>query len=761
MGEVWLVHDHELDERVVAKIVPQGASEEAIDLLRREYRQARRLAHPNVVRVFDFHHSSEYSFITMAHVEGHDLGRFRGRSPAEIIDVILPVVEALIHAHEQGVVHRDLKPSNVRCDADGRPQLLDFGIAGVLDRKGESSITGGGTGHYASPQQLGGNEPDPADDLYGLGALLFDLIGGTPPDGPVQPGTPDALRSAYPLPGRVRELVSSLLSADPGERPQSMRDVRAELLELRQELARATPVTKQAVRVMPPPRVKAVRALSASKPSRAAAASGAPRRWAYWMTGAVIVALMLVAAGVFLFLPGWLEERRIAEQSSPRQVTLPESDPESDAPSAPGPAGTGQPPAPDPEELGRQAFHKERAEEALETALNVKAVLEERAVLRWGGDDYAAALASMSTADDQLTTGRYAEAADSYTEAARRMEVLAARAPDVFRRALEQGRSALVAGDSTAAAAAFGLAAAMVPDNPAAATGLQRAGVLDRVLDLLAAGVSAERRGDLARAEENYRGAVALDALYQPAQAALARVLERVSNDAFAQAMSEGLEALERRDYPAARAAFQTAESVEPGSPQVADALAQVEQAVKLETIFELREQASAAVAAEDWHAAVRHFTAVLELDPAIRFAQEGKARAASRAALSDSLEFHLDNPDRLSSDDVLRDASELLADASAIEPAGPRLSQQIQDLGALLQVSAIPVRVRLESDNLTRVTVYKVGALGTFEQHELELRPGKYTVVGSRKGYRDVRRQLVVEPGEEVTLVVRCEEKI
>ena len=73
-----------------------------------------------------------------------------------------------------------------------------------------------------------------------------------------------------------------------------------------------------------------------------------------------------------------------------------------------------------------------------------------------------------------------------------------------------------------------------------------------------------------------------------------------------------------------------------------------------------------------------------------------------------------------------------------------------------------MPVRVRLESDGLTDVVVYQVGTLGTFEGRALELRPGVYTVVGTRRGYRDVRRQLVIEPGKEPPpLVVRCEERI
>jgi tetratricopeptide (TPR) repeat protein len=766
MGEVWLVHDRELDEQVVAKIVPPDASAETIALLQRECRQVRRLVHPNIVRVFDFHRADELGFVTMAYVEGHDLGRYRGRSPAEIVEIILPVVDALIHAHEQGVIHRDLKPSNVRCDSEGRPQLLDFGIAGVLDRQGELALSGGGTRRYASPQQLGGSDPAPVDDIYGLGALLYDLICGEPPGGPVRSDDAFALRSPYPIPGPLSGLVSSLLAADPDERPQTMRDVRGTLVALQEELARETPAapaTKRPARVMPPPRVRSVRPLAPAAPGgQVQGADGEHRgRWVRWVTGAAIGTLVLVAAGVFLFLPGWLEKQRNSTRNAPAGTVQPEPDLEPALSPAEEPDEAERPAAPDPQQLAQRAFDKERAEEALEAAMSAKATLEDKQVLLWGGDDYAAALGVFGVADEHLTSSEYAEAADRYSEAAQLMETLDRRAPDVFRRALDDGQRALAAGDSTAAATAFRLAAAMVPNNPAATTGLRRAEVLDRVLELLDAGARAEREDDLPLAEENYRGAVALDGLSPKAQAALARVRAAISDDAFTQAMSEGLEALEQRDYAVAREAFKRADAVEPGSIQAADALAQVEEAVKLEAIFEHRERALAAVAAEEWHDAVRHYEQVLELDSTIRFAREGLSRATARADLADRLDYHLSHPDRLSSEAVLREATDLLAKASVVEPAGPRLRQQLDDLRGLLRVAATPVRVRLESDNLTEVTVHRVGRLGTFERHELELRPGTYTVVGSRDGYRDVRQQLVVAPGEHPTLVVRCEEEI
>ena len=93
---------------------------------------------------------------------------------------------------------------------------------------------------------------------------------------------------------------------------------------------------------------------------------------------------------------------------------------------------------------------------------------------------------------------------------------------------------------------------------------------------------------------------------------------------------------------------------------------------------------------------------------------------------------------------------------------AGPQLTSRIVELQRLLDRAGTRMRVVLESDRMTEVTVYKVGRLGRFERHALELRPGTYTVVGSRQGYRDVRLRLVVEPsGAPAPLSVRCTEEI
>ena len=129
---------------------------------------------------------------------------------------------------------------------------------------------------------------------------------------------------------------------------------------------------------------------------------------------------------------------------------------------------------------------------------------------------------------------------------------------------------------------------------------------------------------------------------------------------------------------------------------------------------------------------------------------------------MNDRLEYHIAHPDRLSEEKVLKEAEEALAAARGIEPTTQKLRRQMNQLQGAIRIATTPVRVLLVSDNLTNVVVYRVGRLGTFERRTLDLRPGTYTVVGTREGYRDVRRQLeVVAEGKSEPLTVRCEEEI
>ncbi len=196
MGQVWLAQDTTLDEPRALKFVLPAlvADATARKRLRNEARLGTHLAHPRIVRVFDFVEEagdSPLAAVVMEYVEGRTLSELlAGQEPGffepeQIESWINDVVEGLRYAHEEKQrYHLDLKPGNIIVEsATGRAKLLDFGIS----RSAKDTITrltghaSSGTLPYMSPQQLDGEPPSANDDVYGLGATVFELLTGTPP----------------------------------------------------------------------------------------------------------------------------------------------------------------------------------------------------------------------------------------------------------------------------------------------------------------------------------------------------------------------------------------------------------------------------------------------------------------------------------------------------------------------------------------------------------------------------------------------------
>ena len=164
----------------------------------------------------------------------------------------------------------------------------------------------------------------------------------------------------------------------------------------------------------------------------------------------------------------------------------------------------------------------------------------------------------------------------------------------------------------------------------------------------------------------------------------------------------------------------------------------------------------------ERWGDALDAYDSVLRQDGSLAWAQEGRARAGSRLQLGNSLQALIDHPDRLSNPRMRDQAAALLQTAEQQSDSGPILRTQIARLTSMLPALEKPVRLSLVSDNLTQVTIPSVGAFGSFARRDIELKPGHYTVIGTRDGYREVRREITVSPGEEyLTVNVSCSEPI
>ncbi|MBA4067414.1 MAG: hypothetical protein C0501_27630 [Isosphaera sp.] len=241
MGTVYLAHDTRLDCPVALKI-PRGIADPASAArFLEEARAAAGLRHPNICLTHDAGRHGDTHYLCMQYIPGEPLSRRVGPGrpvdPAEAVRVVRAVARAMDYAHGKGVVHRDLKPSNILVDDAGEPVVMDFGLA----RRGAGDApritlpgTVLGTPAYMPPEQVAGDQVrvGPRSDVYALGAVLYELLTGSPPfAGDVyavlskiataEPEPPSARRPG--LDPRFDPVVLTALAKDPDRRWATMR----------------------------------------------------------------------------------------------------------------------------------------------------------------------------------------------------------------------------------------------------------------------------------------------------------------------------------------------------------------------------------------------------------------------------------------------------------------------------------------------------------------------------------------------------------
>jgi serine/threonine-protein kinase len=188
MGIVYRALDRTLDEVVAIKVLNDFLTSDpkAVARFKQECRSARRLSHPNIVRIHDFLDLDDRKLISMEYIEGEDLKNMLSRHVTLTEDMIYnylrQICDAMAYAHNLGIIHRDLKPANIMIDERNQVKVTDFGIAKVIDA---SSTNNGtmimGTPLYMSPEQIQGGKIDRRVDIYALGVMLYELVTGAPP----------------------------------------------------------------------------------------------------------------------------------------------------------------------------------------------------------------------------------------------------------------------------------------------------------------------------------------------------------------------------------------------------------------------------------------------------------------------------------------------------------------------------------------------------------------------------------------------------
>jgi serine/threonine protein kinase len=240
MAMVYRGWDHFIGRYVAIKVLrpPENPSADphGIERFRREAQAAAKIAHPNVVTVYDFLDDGHDQFLIMEFVDGINLKRLitqRGPLPVvRALHITEQMCAALAAAHARGLIHRDIKPQNILLTSDGRARLTDFGIVRMQDSDAltRSGIVLG-TADYLSPEQARGDRLGPQSDLYSLGVVCFEMLTGTPPftgEKPVEIAMRHATEAIPPLTSRnpqlprdLEALVRRAVEHDPKKRYRS------------------------------------------------------------------------------------------------------------------------------------------------------------------------------------------------------------------------------------------------------------------------------------------------------------------------------------------------------------------------------------------------------------------------------------------------------------------------------------------------------------------------------------------------------------
>ena len=402
------------------------------------------------------------------------------------------------------------------------------------------------------------------------------------------------------------------------------------------------------------------------------------------------------------------------------------------------------------------------ANRAMQDWLQLRARLELENIAQWGEPGWSQALELADAGKRLLAQRNFSAAGQNLTRAVQKLQQLDNGRELLLSEALAGGLDALAGDDVSTAVMQFEQVLAIEPDHQGAQTALSRAVVRADVLQQMATGVQAEASGDLVAAQAAYRQALVLDAAYEPATGALERVTGHLQSLAFQDAMTRALSALDAGQLQVAGKALQEAARLQPDNRVVADNRQRLQQMRTAATLASLRRQAATQAGREDWQAVVDLYRKALSVDNSAGFARSGLTHAGERVKLNAQFDHYLQQPNRIYSPDPLKNANKLLSAAGKAPVEEPKLATKISALQRLVQQAATPVAITLHSDGQTEIAIYHVGRLGLFTEHRLELLPGEYTIVGTRAGYRDVRKQLPVLPGSaSVSLLIRCEELI
>ena len=401
-----------------------------------------------------------------------------------------------------------------------------------------------------------------------------------------------------------------------------------------------------------------------------------------------------------------------------------------------------------PSTAAEKTQYRQSSQTVLATIIAVRDRLNSQGIELWADFEYRQAMALIELGDEQYIQGNYGASLETYKQSLGQLSNLEQLGQARLAQALTDGLNAIEnasPADLSIAEDAAQLAVAIAPNSSQTQNLAQRTALLPQVIERLQAGDRLLASKQFEAARRAYQQAANQDGQHLKASAALDSVEKTIIGERFRDYMSAGFKALDQDKFVAANQAFNNAGSLYNSDPAVAKALSQVRTRRSQVTVSLKMEEAIGYEKKELWSTALEIYQSLLLTDPSLTEAKIRIISVSVRANLDNQINGILADPLKMASSRVYREAQKLLQDAMSINMQGPLLSRQITDLDTVLRQSRTAVKVVLQSDNLTDVTLFRVKQLGTFERTSVTLKPGRYVAAGKRLGFKDVRIEFTI----------------
>ncbi len=414
-----------------------------------------------------------------------------------------------------------------------------------------------------------------------------------------------------------------------------------------------------------------------------------------------------------------------------------------------------------PSQIAEKKQYREDAQALLAEIMELIRELEQMGSAEWATNPYTNARELIKEGDKQYLEAKYETSIETFAEALKILQSIQNRAQETLRQVLSEGFKYIEDLNSVDAASKARLALLIAPKNSDAQELDKRAKSLPSFIEKVSVAEKYIESEDTDAAIIAYKEALEIDSHHEPTRQKLNTLKKQERDRDFYAQMSIGFKALDDYRFEQAQKAFQRAVEIDPDQPEAHQALTQLATRKSQYNTDEALKTALQLEGMEEWQKAVDVYDKLILEDDSLTEPKIRRLTASVRAQIDKQVDSILQNSLKLSEPAIFRQAKKLLEDLKGID-GGKKFKSQVEELEEALHRSQVPIEVSFRSDELTNVTLYRVGEFGTFASKMVLLKPGVYQVAGSRVGFIDVQIEFTVKPNSSnISVEVRCTEAI